>query len=171
MRASTPGEKVSGGEGIRQVLAVGDIAPSFSAPTTQKKVLSLAELRGNIVILYFFPRAFTPGCTQETRRFRDNYAELRALGAEVIGVSTNDHRTQCKFADDNEVSFPLIADDSCMITADYGVKWPLIPLAKRVTFVIDPRGVIRGVYHHEFQVLRHLDDVFKFVDELRMSEG
>ena len=83
------------------MLDVGDKAPDFSAPASDGTRLSLSELRGKVVVLYFFPAAFTPGCTAETNRFRDNYGEIQALGAEVIGISTDGAEEQCGHAADD----------------------------------------------------------------------
>ncbi len=149
------------------MLDVGQPAPPFSVQTTQGSTLNLAELLGQVVVLYFFPRAFTPGCTLETRRFRDNYPDLKELGAEVIGISTDDLDTQCRFADVNEVSFPMVADRDGAITRAYDVKWPLVPIAKRVTYVLDQNHLVRAVFHHELQVLKHLDRVLQFVKDMR----
>lgn len=93
------------------MLRVGEAAPPFQAPSTLGRDVSLVEHRGRLVVLYFFRRAFTRNCTVETRGFRDNHAELRELGADVIGVSPDDFPTQCAFAKASDVSFPLVADD------------------------------------------------------------
>lgn len=141
------------------MLKVGDAAPDFEAVTSDGRRIRLSDLRGRPVVLYFFPKAFTPNCTTETIRFRDNYAELQRFGAEVLGISTDGLDTQCRFATRHEVTFPLIGDDDRHICREYGVLWALIPLAKRVTFVVDEQGVIERVLHHEFQVSKHLDGV------------
>ena len=141
------------------MLKVGDAAPDFEAVTSDGRRIRLSDLRGRPVVLYFFPKAFTPICTTETIRFRDNYAELQRFGAEVIGISTDGLDTQCRFAMRHEVTFPLIGDDDRRICREYGVLWALIPLAKRVTFVVDEQGLIERVLHHEFQVSKHLDGV------------
>lgn len=145
------------------MLRVGDVAPPFQAPSTLGRDVSLVEHRGRVVVLYFFRRAFTRNCTVETRGFRDNHAELRVLGADVIGVSPDDFPTQCAFAQSSEVSFPLIADVDKAITSAYRVRFSLLPTIHRVTYVIDREGVISGVFNHEFQVLKHLDEVLRFV--------
>jgi peroxiredoxin len=148
------------------VLTVGQPAPPFSAMTTQGSTLSLEALRGRIVVLYFFRKAFTPNCTVETKGFRDNYQDLRALGAEVIGVSSDDLPTQCRFVEHHEVSFPMIADEDRALAKLYGVLFMFLPISHRVTYVIDPVGTIAGVFHHEFAVIKHLDEVVSFVRRL-----
>jgi peroxiredoxin len=148
-----------------EMLNVGDQAPAFSGQAQDGRTISLERLRGKWVVVYFYPKAFTPGCNMETRLFRDNYAELQSLGAEVVGVSVDDYETQCRFAGKNEVTFPLLSDASKTISRDYGVLWPLLGKDKRVTYVIDPKGVVRAVFRHEFQVSRHLDDVRTFLEK------
>jgi peroxiredoxin len=147
------------------MLSVGDPAPDFSARTTDGRTLSLAQLRGRPVVIYFYPRAFTPGCTAETRRFRDNYDDLQRFGAEVIGISTDDHEKQCKFAQAEKVRFPLIGDKTTEIQALFDVKRPILSSNRRVTYVIDEEGLIAAVFRHEFQVLRHMDDVRLFFEK------
>ena len=143
----------------------GEPAPEFHAMTTHGVRVDLEAFRGQWLVLYFFPKAFTPGCTAETKRFRDNYPELRTLGAEVLGVSHDDHQTQCDFAKSTAASFALVSDQDRTIAKAFGVARALIPFDKRVTFVIDPKSVVRAVFHHEFQVSKHLDDVMRFLEK------
>lgn len=145
------------------MLAVGSIAPQFSTESTTGTAVSLAGLRGKLVVLYFFRKAFTRNCTVETKGFRDNYDDLRALGAEVIGVSSDAMPTQCEFARVHGVTFPMIADTDRAISRAYDVLFMFLPLAHRVTYVIDRKGVIAGVFNHEFAVVKHLDEVLRFV--------
>ena len=149
------------------MLKVGDAAPGFSEVTADGRSVSLAALEGRPVIIFFFPKAFTSGCTIETKGFRDNYPDLKSLGFEVIGVSTDSPEEQCRFATDLGVSYPMIGDKTKKIARDYGVLWPLIPLARRVTFVIDERHRVAAVFRHEVQVTRHLDDVARFCKDWR----
>jgi peroxiredoxin Q/BCP len=148
------------------VLAPGDPAPAFDGVSHDGRRVSLAALRGRVVVVYFFPKAFTLGCTIETKGFRDNYPELRELGAEVIGISTDSPAKQCDFAKTHGVTFPMVGDESHDITKQFGVLWPLLGVAKRVTFVIDEDGVVRHVFRHEVQVSKHLDDVLHAVRKL-----
>jgi peroxiredoxin Q/BCP len=147
------------------MISIGDRAPNFTARTTDGRTLTLSDLRGRPVVIYFFPHAFTPGCTAETRRFRDNYDELQRFGAEVIGISTDDHEKQCRFANAEQVKFPLIGDKDAEIQALFGVKRPILKSNRRVTYVIDEEGMVAAMFHHEFQVLRHMDDVRQFFEK------
>lgn len=153
------------------MLRVGERAPDFTARTTAGPYLSITDLRGRYVVIYFFPKAFTPGCIKETTRFRDAYPDIKALGAEVIGVSVDDHETQCEFATAQNVGFPMIGDGEREVSRLYGVVRPFLRLDKRVTYVIDREGVVRGAFQHEFQVSRHLDDVLHLLEKLVKEDG
>src|SRR4051812_3426947 len=122
----------------------GDAVPEIDAETTRGERFKLSEHRGKYVVIYFFPKAFTPGCTQETKQFRDHYPELTALGAEVVGVSTDDVDVQCDFSTQLKVPFPMIGDPQATIVEAFGVKWPLFNLAQRVTLIVDPDGKLAG---------------------------
>jgi peroxiredoxin Q/BCP len=141
---------------------VGDEAPDFSAESTLGEPLTLSALRGQPVVLYFFPKAFTLLCTVETKQFRDNYDELRALGAEVIGISADKFDAQCRFARKHNLRFPLIGDGD--ICKRWGVLWPLLHLPRRITFIVDENGVVAARFAHEVQVSRHLDDVLRYLE-------
>ena len=145
------------------MLKVGQAAPTFAELSTLGEIVSLDVLRGRPVVLYFFRKAFTHNCSVETRGFRDNYAELRAHGVEVIGISSDSFDTQCRFATTHDVSFPMIPDTDKSLCMKYGVLFPIWPIIRRVTYVLDKRHVIAAVFHHEFQANRHLDDVLRFV--------
>ncbi len=153
------------------MLKVGERAPSFTGDTTSGARVSLDGLRGRILVLYFFRKAFTRNCTVETKGFRDNYEDLREHGAEVVGVSCDDFPTQCAFARELTVTFPMISDADRAISRAYDVFFPLLPLSHRVTYVIDPRGTIAAVFNHEFQVIKHLDQVMHFVRSLAPAPG
>ena len=141
------------------MLKVGDLAPDFTAKAQDGRVVQLRELRGKRVVMFFFPKAFTRGCTIETRQFRDHYSELAALGAEVLGVSVDSHEVQCEFASKEGVLFPMLGDSTGGIGRNYDVLWPLLKVAQRVTYVIGPDGHIEAVFHHEILVGKHLEAV------------
>lgn len=144
------------------MLKVGTPAPPFVGRTTTGSLVSLGTWAGKPLIVYFFHKAFTPNCTIETKGFRDNYGELKELGFEVVGVSTDSEETQCRFAERHGVTYPMIGDAEMTITRAYDVRWPLIPFARRVAYVIDARHVVAAVFNHEFQASRHLDEILRF---------
>jgi peroxiredoxin Q/BCP len=146
---------------------VGDRAPEFSVRATDGKHISLSSFRGRYLVLYFYPKAFTPGCTKEARRFRDNHVEIRELGAEVVGVSIDEPSVQCEFAERQQLAFPLIADNDRAVSTAYGVVRRFLPITKRVTFVIDPEGKVAARFEHELQVNKHLDNVLRFLRDAK----
>jgi peroxiredoxin Q/BCP len=147
------------------MLKVGDAAPDFEARTTDGRTLRLSDLRGRPVVLYFFPRAFTLGCTLETKRFQEKYADIRAFGAEVFGISTDPIEKQCRFAEEYGAAFPMIGDQDCSISRAYGVLRRLGTADKRVTYVIDEGGAVAALFHYEIQVTRHVSDVLRWLRE------
>ena len=142
-------------------------APSFKAPSSSGGDVSLDDYRGKYLVLYFYPRSFTPGCTIETKAFRDASEELHGLGAEVVGVSGDTLETQCKFAEQYGGNFPILSDADGSISRAYDVVFPLVGFIKRVTFVIDPEGCIAARFHHELLVTKHIADVVAFLKSVR----
>lgn len=145
------------------MLKVGEKAPPFDVETTKGERLSLASLAGKYVVLYFFPKAFTAGCTLETKGFQSHYAEVAELGAEVVGVSTDGMQTQCNFADKYGVEFPMIADSDRAVSKAYKATRMLIPFNKRVTYVIDPAGRIAAAFDYEVRAAKHVDEALAFI--------
>lgn len=145
------------------MLAVGDVAPDFTATDCQGAPVRLSSLRGRRVVLFFFPKAFTVGCTIENRAFRDNHLLIRELGAELVGISTDTQRTQCEFAEREDIRFSLLGDPEREISRAYDVLWPVLNVDRRVTFLIDPQGRIEQIIRHEVRVYRHLDDVLRYL--------
>lgn len=144
----------------------GDLAPDFEGTTHLGDVVRLRDLRGRFVVLYFYMKAFSPNCIQQARAFRDNHDDLKALGAEVLGVSIDPMPRQCTFARYTGVTFPLIADEDRAISEAFGAARALLPLDRRITFLIDPAGIVRMRFQHQFQVNRHLDNVVGALREL-----
>ena len=146
------------------MLHVGEIAPAIDAKTTAGSRFVLAAQRGLSTVVYFFPKAFTPGCTVETKLFRRSYNELTLAGAAVVGVSTDDLETQCSFAKSTEAPFPMIADDDRSISRAYDVLWPVIGMAQRVTYIVSRERIIEAAFRHEIDIKAHRDDVLTFVN-------
>ncbi|AGC44104.1 antioxidant protein [Myxococcus stipitatus DSM 14675] len=147
------------------MLAIGDLAPDFSAIDCHGVPLSLSALKGRRVVLFFFPKAFTLGCTIENRAFRDNHLRLQELGAELVGVSVDTQKTQCEFAAKEDIHFSLLGDPDRVISRAYDVLWPVLRVDRRVTFIIDPDGRVEDVIRHELRVYRHLDDVLTYLEK------
>jgi thioredoxin-dependent peroxiredoxin len=133
-------------------LNVGDAAPSFSLPNAAGETVTLASLRGQYVVLYFYPRDNTPGCTKEACAFRDQFAEFGQRNAVILGVSTDDAKAHNKFIDKFQLPFQLLvdADGAMAATYDsYGLKKFMgkeYMGISRNTFLIDPEGKIAKIY-------------------------
>lgn len=127
---------------------VGQVAPAFSLQDQHGHARSPAEYHGHWLVLYFYPKDFTPGCTTEVCTFRDDIAKLRQAGADVIGISLDDVKSHAEFAKKYHVPFPLLADNQHKVAAEYGVLTSMsgVNYAKRTTFLIDPQGKIAKVY-------------------------
>jgi peroxiredoxin Q/BCP len=150
------------------VLKVGDNAPEIDAITSSGARFKLSEQKNKLcTIIYFFPKAFTPGCTLEAKSFRDNYPEMLLGGASVVGISTDTHDTQCLFAQAMRAPFPLIGDRNKAISKAYDVLWPLLGLPMRVTYIVNPHDTIEAVLHHELNIGQHRNDVLRIMDGLR----
>jgi peroxiredoxin Q/BCP len=132
-------------------LKAGDKAPDFTSKDQNGEEVSLANFKGKTVILYFYPKDDTPGCTAEACDFRDNYQSLISKGYEVIGVSTDDSKSHKKFETKYSLPFPLIADEDKSINEAYGVWAEKNMYGKkymgtaRTTFIIDADGIIKQV--------------------------
>lgn len=133
-------------------LKEGDPAPPFTALTQDGQRVSLADFKGKTVVLYFYPRDHTPGCTREACAFRDAFAQLRKRGAVVLGVSVDDVESHRRFAEKHALPFPLLADPDKTIVRAYGVWGAKTFLGRkfqgthRVTFLISPDGHIRKIW-------------------------
>jgi len=137
---------------LQLMLKEGDVAPDFSVATSGGGTLSLADLKGKNVILYFYPRDDTPGCTKEACAFRDNFAEFKKRGAVVLGVSPDPVKSHDKFVDKFKLPFTLLADEEKKIVEAYGVWGEKSFMGRkymgthRVTFLIGPDGRIRKIW-------------------------
>lgn len=129
-------------------LSVGDTAPDFALPDADGKEVSLADLRGRNVIVYFYPAAMTPGCTKQACDFRDSLDSLAAAGYQVLGISPDKPEKLAKFRDRDGVSFPLLSDPDKQVLTAYGAFGEKTMYGKKVTgvirstFVVDPDGRI-----------------------------
>jgi peroxiredoxin Q/BCP len=142
----------------------GDPAPDFTAPTQDGTEITLSEFRGRPVVLYFYPRDNTPGCTTEACDFRDHWSEIQDAGAVVIGVSTDTVKRHANFAAKHNLPFPLVADPEQKIVSAYGVRGEKKFMGRtsmgtfRTTFLIDPDGRIAKIWP-KVKVKGHVQEV------------
>ena len=127
-------------------LKVGEPAPEFSLPDQNGTVRTLSEFRGKWLVLYFYVKDDTPGCTEQACRFRDDIQQLSELGAEVVGVSVDNTASHADFAKKYSLPFPLLSDSKGETAARYGSLRGDGGMAKRNTFMIDPQGRIARIY-------------------------
>ena len=136
----------------------GDRAPEFALPDANGKEVRLADLRGKPVVLYFYPKDDTPGCTKEACTFRDQYEDFKDAGAVVIGVSSDSGDSHRKFAEKYKLPFTLVSDRDGAVRKRYGVPATLGLLPGRVTFVIGADGVVRHVFNSQLAATRHVEE-------------
>jgi peroxiredoxin Q/BCP len=148
------------------VIEEGKPAPDFELPTDSGETIKLSELRGKPVVLYFYPKDDTPGCTTQACGIRDAYGEFERAGAVVLGVSPDNERSHVKFKDKYELPFTLLADTDHSVAEQYGV-WGQKSFAgkkymgvNRSTFVIDADGNVKRAMH-DVKPASHADDVLE----------
>lgn len=139
-------------------LSVGDTAPSFTVSDTNGSPVSLSQFAGKTVVIYFYPKDDTPGCTKEACSFRDSYGEYQGKDIVVLGVSMDSEASHQQFTDKFSLPFPLLADVDGAITKAYDVDGG--GYAKRVTYVINGDGKISHVYT-SIQTESHASDILK----------
>jgi peroxiredoxin Q/BCP len=139
---------------------VGADAPDFRLADQNGNFHSLPDYAGRWLVLYFYPKDDTPGCTREACAFRDGLAKLQAAGAAVVGVSVDTQESHRKFADKYQLAFPLLADSEGLVTRRYGalMDWQVFRVARRITFLITPAGRIHRVYL-KVDPNRHADEI------------
>ena len=146
-------------------IEVGAPAPEFELPDQDGQLHSLEDYRDQWVVLYFYPKDETPGCTTEACEFRDNIFAFRKLNAQILGVSLDDVESHKKFSENHGLPFPLLADIEGKAADAYGVKTKMMgwTVAKRQTFIIDPQGKVARHYEkvdpdeHAAEVLAELE--------------
>ena len=145
----------------------GARAPEFTLPDASGKDVRLADFRGRPVVLYFYPKDDTPGCTKEACSFRDQYEDFQDAGAVVLGVSSDSAESHRKFAARHRLPFTLLSDRGGRVRKLYGVPATLGLLPGRVTFVIDGGGVVRHVFSSQLDATRHVAEALEVLREGR----
>jgi peroxiredoxin Q/BCP len=148
-------------------LGAGDRAPDFTLDDQDGQPVSLGDFRGRKnVVVYFYPKDDTPGCTKESCAFRDQYEAFADAGAEVIGISSDSSASHKAFAAKHRLPFRLLADTSGKVRAAFGVPRTAGLLPGRVTYVIDREGVIRHAFNSQLAATRHVDEAIEVLRRL-----
>lgn len=151
----------------------GKKAPNFKLPSTEGKEVSLSDFKNEqAVVLYFYPKDNTPGCTQESCDFRDSYKKFKSKGAVILGVSADSLQSHAKFQEKFELPFPLLSDESKEMLKDYGVWKEKSMYGKkymgieRTTIIIDKQGKVAKIFP-KVKVTGHIGEVFEAVSSLK----
>ncbi len=148
------------------MLKVGTQAPDFTLALGSGERFTLSEHKGRIVVLFFFPRAFTHGCTAEVKDFSDHLHEFRDGDAEVIGISGDSIDRMKRFGEATGTQFGLGSDESAEVRRLYDVQRRFGLGTSRITYVIDRSGTIRGVFHDEIRMATHVRNALQTLEEL-----
>ncbi len=152
---------------MSKILQQGDYAPDFVLKDQHGAIIKLSDYRNRSnVVLYFYPKDDTPGCTVEACGFRDQYHQFKEVGAEVIGVSSDDSSSHFKFASKFHLPFTLLSDSGSKVRKLYNVPNSYIFIPGRVTFIIDKMGVIRHVFNSQLNAAKHVDEAMKVLERL-----
>ncbi len=151
---------------------LGNPAPDFSLVDQNGDTRTLANYRQRWVVLYFYPKDDTPGCTTEACKFRDDYAAVQRLDADILGVSIDSRESHAAFSKKYNLPFPLLADPDGAVAKRYGALWGVWPLkfARRHTFLVDPQGRIARIYR-EADPKTHSREVIADLKALRAAAG
>jgi peroxiredoxin Q/BCP len=151
---------------------VGDKAPDFTLPSQMGDDVTLSEFFSKKnVVLYFYPKDETTGCTKEACTFRDNYEELTNLGAEVIGVSGQSVESHKSFASHYGLQFILLSDEGNKVRELYGVPSSMGIIPGRVTYIIDKKGIVRHIFNSQTQAQKHVEEAKKTLLEIEKEEN
>jgi thioredoxin-dependent peroxiredoxin len=149
-------------------LKINGNAPEFTLASTDGNNISLSDFRGKKVVLYFYPKDDTPGCTKEACSFRDNLGRLKRKGVVVLGVSRDSVKSHQNFADKYKLSFPLLSDEDLKVLKSYGV-WKKKSMmgrsymgVERTTFIINEQGKIMNIFP-KVKVDGHVDEILKYL--------
>lgn len=147
---------------------VGDKAPDFELTNQSGEKVRLSDFFGKAaVVLYFYPKDFTTGCTKEACAFRDSYEQFKDLGAEVLGVSSDTQESHGLFSTKLGLPFQLLSDEGGKVRKLYGVPASLGMIPGRVTYVIDKQGIVRYIFNSQINAEKHMEESLRIVKSLK----
>ncbi len=147
-------------------LKVGDTVPDFSAPTHDGKTFHMSDRKGQWTVLYFYPKAETPGCTKQACAFRDSIEQIRKQGADIFGISADTAEAQAAFHKNHNLNFTLLADPDAKVIEQFGSRMPILKMSKRWTYIIDPELKIRSL-EKDVDPAKDADRVAKQIQDLK----
>lgn len=149
------------------IAQVGHLAPDFTLLSQEGQPITLSSFRGKTsVVLFFYPKDFTPGCTKEACQFRDQYQDFEAAGATVIGISADDLVKHQQFTQTHKLPFMLLSDPKNEVRKAYGVPKSLGLLPGRVTYVLDKEGIVRQIFNSQFDIQGHVRKALAVLKDL-----
>jgi len=149
-------------------LQVGDEAPDFELKDQDGNVVKLSEFKGKYpVVLFFYPKDKTYGCTREACSFRDKMSEFNELNAKVFGVSRDSVESHKSFAEEQKLTFPLLSDEGSKVRKLYGVPKSMFIMPGRCTYVIGPDGIVRHIYNSQLGFATHVEEAKKALEKIR----
>ena len=152
-------------------LNVGDTAPTFTLRSQSGELVDLKNLIGKReIVLYFYPKDNTPGCTAEAKAFRDRYEAFKEVGAEVIGISSDSIESHRSFSTQCGLPFTILSDEGGVARKLYGVPSTLGLLPGRVTYIIDKRGVVRFIFNSQMNPTKHVEEAMRILSQIK-DEG
>lgn len=153
---------------MSEEVKVGDKAPDFELTTSTGGKVRLSDFLGKkTVVLYFYPKDFSPGCTKEACAFRDSSEYFKDAGAEVIGISSDTEESHSKFSDKLKLPFQLLSDEGGKVRKLFGVPSSLGVLPGRVTYIIDKTGVVRYIFNSQVNAEKHVEESLRIVRSIQ----
>ena len=152
---------------MKDKVEIGDKAPEFALKNQNGETVSLKDFLGKkAVVLYFYPKDMSPGCTKEACAFRDSYEAFKDAGAEVIGISSQSQESHSIFSLRYNLPFTLLVDEGSKVRRLYGVRSSLGMIPGRVTYVIDKEGVVRHIFSSQVDIEGHVNEALKVLKTL-----
>lgn len=147
-------------------IKIGDSIPTFALLDQNNVEVKIKDKVGAPLVIYFYPKDDTPGCTREACGFRDDFEDFNDLGAEIFGISSDSPKSHKRFAEKYKLNFTLLSDSKKEVEKLFGVKRNLFGLLlERVTFVVDKEGIVRHIFNSQFEAKKHVKEALNIVQK------